>query len=270
MGNAASEAVDSWASVSDIALYSRRMKVIPALPAECQVLALRRIWRSLRWVPSGTELLTPHQPLDRMFLVVRGELQAVLATTNYVPLLPEGSFLCEAALLRGDEGEREQGDRQDVLWALRRCRRVPTGVLDIVHEFLIGKTRWLGPRFHGRIRTTERSLIGTITRQEFLDVLEQAEDPTMAKEIFDLERGGTHAASARCNVLQNVTAYGAQAQALGTQEIAALRVVCEGPTNISCRGAVAPVMRAIPGGLGIFQSCVNPSVVETLPEARPL
>ena len=42
MGAQASEELQVWSSVSDLALMTHKMKVIPALPAECQVEALRR------------------------------------------------------------------------------------------------------------------------------------------------------------------------------------------------------------------------------------
>lgn len=259
MGAQASEELATWASVSDLALITRRMRVIPALPAECQVEAIRRMWQSLRWVPTAEVLVTTGDASDRMFVVVQGEAEALITGTDYIPLLPEGAFVCEAALLgHGVQSTasssaqgwgaslRRPGSRVDPVWAIRRCKRIPAPALSLVEEFLTRSPG--GPRFQGKVRTTRRSLIATLTRQEFVSILQAHESAEVRAMAY---------MAVQTNPLQNVTIFGAEARALGAQDIAALRVVCEGPMHASCQQAVGPAMRTL--RKGIFGSCMAPA-----------
>lgn len=271
MGAQASEELATWASVSDLALITRRMRVIPTLPAECQVEAIRRMWQSLQWVPPAEVLITPGEASDRLFVVVRGEAEALIGGSGYIALLPEGAFVCEASLLGHGAPGREEGprgwgaslrspgQRADVVWPLRRWRRIPAGALSIVEEFLTKNP--CGPRFQGKVRTTRRSLIATLSRQQFLAILAVHESPDV-RAMANMQ--------ARYNGLQNVTVCGAEARALGAQDIAALRVVCEGPMNVSCQQAVEPTIRVLKQG--IFGSCwgsARPTSTTELPPAQP-
>jgi len=241
MGARASQELDRWASVSDLALMSRKMRIIPTLPAECQVEALRYLWRSLRWVPTGEELLSPQTPCDSLMVIVRGEVQAILGRTNLIPMLPEGSFLCEFALL--GRGRRRANDQSpslapsnavSPLWAFRSWRKLPPPVLGLVEDFLVKDSAI--PRFHGCVRTTRPSLIGHLTHGQFLAALRKAEDADAVPNFRELH--------VNRNVLWNVTAMGANARELGAQDIAALRVVCEGPMQISCSSVGATLRQA--------------------------
>lgn len=270
MGAQVSEELDRWVSVSDLALTTTRMRIIPALPAECQVEILRVLWRSLHWVPRGEILVTPSEPCDRMYVVARGEAEVILSNTSYIPLLPEGTFVCEAALLgfggqpngvvRGLSAtatgcsasawgcpppQPRQIPVVDPVWPLRRDKRFPSGPLSLISEFL-RKQSTGGPRFQGKIRTTRRSLIATLTRQELLSVL-HAKGSDAVRGLADMP--------ATCNALQNVTAFGAEVQGVNVNDVAA-RVVCEGPMHASCQ----PVLRGVKQGL--FGACMHPPVVE--------
>jgi CRP-like cAMP-binding protein len=252
-GTQASEELEKLASVSDLAFYSRKMRVIPALPAECQVEALRRLWRSLYRVAAGTELIAPHEPNDRLILIVRGEVQAVLGQSDFIPLLPEGSFLCESFLLRDDDG---RGDiaasaskrQRSHVWMFRGGRRsLPSPALALVDDFLTGIVR-RGPQLHGRVRATRPSLIAELTRTDFLECLDKAEDAYAARSFRDMP--------VSWNMLQNVRTFGAEARALGAVDINALRIVCEGPTHMSCQGVTPALRAAVPNGL--FGGCMQP------------
>lgn len=247
MGAWASQELDRWTSVSDLALVSRRMRIIPTLPVECQVEALRYLWRSLRWLPAGEDLLAPDLACDSLLVIVRGEAQAVLGSSGYMPLLPEGSFFCEASLL-GRASRRSGGDQGKcsrrpfphlqawpLLWPLRGAWQLPGHVLWLVDEFLAPGCD--APRFHGRVRTTRRTLVAALSRGQFLASLRKAAEPSTIP-AFDRLRVG-------CNALQNVTSMGASARELAAQDIAALRVVCEGPMNMSC-ATVGPAWRCVP------------------------
>jgi len=260
MGASASEEIDKWVSVSDLALATRRMRVVPALPSECQVEVLRRLWRSLRYVPAGEILVTPSQNCDRMFVVARGEAEVILGSSSYIPLLPEGTFVCEAALLGFGGGLRDVGRSGlevqkrakppcDPVWMLRAHvpaagKKIPRVLLGVVAEFLTNAAN-LGPRFQGKVRITRRSLIAELARTELLAILEA--HGSDARALADMP--------ATCNALQNVTVFGVEAQEVNANDIAA-RVVCDGPMNVSCTN--------VAGGLkqGLFGACLRPSVVE--------
>jgi len=255
MGAQASQELDRWVSVSDLALISRKMRIIPTLPAECQVEALRYLWRSLRWVQGGTDLLTPSMACDCLYVILRGEAQAVLGCSRYMPLLPEGSYLCEAALL-GRATRRSQVESQwarrpsgaDPVWPLRRCKKLPQGVLGVVSDFLSARSS--APGFHGRVRTTQPTLVATLTRGQFMAALRKASDPASVPALSELH--------VSCNGLQNITAMGVEPRELGAQDIAALRVVCEGPMNMSC-ASVGPALRAAAAPPSwLFSGCCAP------------
>lgn len=264
MGAQVSQELDRWVSVSDLTLVSRKMRLISSLPGECQVEALRNLWRSLRWVPRGTVLIDPEMAHDSLTMVVRGEAQALLGHSTYSIILPSGCFFCETALLgRGpleraaqrDESRqnfhRRKAEAANAMRLLRRSKLIIGGPLDIVSGFLSPTIASCSSGFNARICTTEPSLVATLSRQEFLDALRRAEDPASVPDFSVLEF--------RCNVLENVTAMGVDSRELGTQDIAALRVVCEGPMNMSCAG-VAPALRSVPNSL--FGQCMaRPSVV---------
>lgn len=265
MGAQASEEIDRWVSVSDLALATRRMRVVTALPSECQVEVLRVLWRSLRYVPAGEILVTPSQTCDRMFVVARGEAEVLLSTTDYIPLLPEGAFVCEAALL-GSSGGQPSGEgcassaagwhglsaarpRRliDPVWSLRRTAILPRGPLGIIAEFLVKPSTVDGPRFPGKLRTTRRSLMAELTREEFRSIL-RAHGADVVQGFADMP--------ATCNALQNVTVFGVEAQTVNANDIAA-RVVCEGPIHASCQSGLRVVRQ------GLLGSCMHPTVVES-------
>merc|ERR1712241_228118 len=118
-------------------MMSRKMRIIPTLPAECQVETLRYLWRSLRWVAGGQDLLSPGMPCEELIVIVRGEVQAILGQHSYIPLLPEGSFLCEYSLLgrgtRTHHGISKPGGHRPVgaspFWFLRSWRKLPLPLL---------------------------------------------------------------------------------------------------------------------------------------------
>lgn len=243
MGAQASEELATWASVSDLTLITRRMRVIPSFPAECQVRVLGCLWNSLRWVPAGDVLVQPGEACDRLFIVVRGEAELLLGSSDYIPLLPAGTYVCEGALLgqelEGRRGEAplpaaalppKRGNAHDPLWPLRRWQKIPVGALSIVRAFLSKNVD--GPHFRGKVRTTRRSLIGYLTRGQLVSIL-QAEDPAVLQSFLNLE--------ASTNALFNVAALGVEAHMLGAQDVAALRVVCEtSSVNVACRRLAAP------------------------------
>lgn len=251
MGAAASEELGKWASIGELTAQSRKMRIIPALPAECQIDSLRRLWRSLRWVAPGTELIGPGDVLDRMLLIVSGEAEALLLHTPYIPIFAEGVYLCEAALLDVPRGASEADPvvpwrPSGHSWLLRRWGRLPMPAQSLVEEFLWTRRRSCAQGFPGRVRTTRRSLIAELTRDDFRMVLRQAEVP---EDLPPLSRGTAHVSA-----LHNVLGYSAEPRQLGAQDVAALRVVCEAPINISCQAVPA----ALWGGGGLlFGSCVS-------------
>merc|ERR1719215_680438 len=139
-----------------------------------------------------------------------------------------------------------------------RSKNLPSLVTDLVAEFLAAPSS--GPRFHGRIRTTRPSLIATLTRGQFRLALRKAEDPSSLPEFNNLNIG--------CNVLRNVISLDTSSRELGAKDIAALRVVCEGPMNMSCTNVVSGVKKA-PGFL--LGMCGGGTVTpeEELNDARP-
>lgn len=248
MGAQTSEELVAWASASDVALIIPRMRVIPALPVECQVEAVRRLWRSLRWVPQGVRLLDPNDISDRVFIIVQGEAEAVLGSSKYIPILPAGSFFCEAALLQRGEIMHHLGateERTDKMWPFQRWRRLPASVLAMIGVFL--KNRRNNHRFRGRVRTTQRSLVATLTRQELLKIL-KVQGCSDAMHVLNNM-------PALCNALWNVTTFSAEARALSAQDMVALRVVCEGPLHTSCQASVIPAIRSVPRGM--FGECMD-------------
>lgn len=272
MGAQVSEEVERWVSAADLTYQTRKMRVIPALPAECQVQALKKMWHSLRWVSAGEAILGPQARAPGLILIVRGEAQAILGCTQYMPLLPEGAFVCEAALLSdgasegdpysipgllaaGGGGPSGRRPRGNPAWPLRRWHSFPEGLLSVIQDFLV-KRRSTGPRFDGQLRATRRSLIAELTREEYLLILDWAEDQDAVR---DLRGGGDEVPR---NPLQNVVSLDARARALGSEDIAALRVVCDGPMNISCRGPALPALRAALPQIdwNVFASCRRPAV----------
>lgn len=258
MGAQASQDLASLPLAADIMMLVRKMRVIPALPAECQVEAVRLLLRSVRWLLPGEVLLEAGENPDRLVVIVRGEAEAVLGRSSKIPILPEGAYFGEAGLLVERGGPREAAPRcrGDPAWALRRWRRLPGGVLDIVAGFLRGRTT--GRRFWGRIRTTRRSLIATLGRQELLAAAlrVQGKGGDALRVLCGLP--------ACCNVLQNVTEFGAEAKVLGARDLAALTVVCEGPLQVSCRGAL-PAAGTFSGRTlaSPFRACWGRQEVET-------
>jgi len=254
MGVSASEEFVAWASVSDLATIVPRMKILPALPVECQVEALRVLWRSLHWVPAKSVLLSLSDSYDRLFIVVRGEVELLLSDSKYIPLLPAGSFFCEAALLaRGGGTDRPRTGTAvggGPWWALTRCKRrkLPQPAVQLVQAFL----RRGGPRLAARVQTTQRSLISTLSRQE---LIRAAELQNCSAALRDLE-----SKPLVCNRMRNITHLNADAQTLTSQDMAALRVVCEGPMNASCQGTVLPACRSL--HRSIFGECLCPCTEE--------
>lgn len=227
------------------------MKVIPALPAECQVQTLKKLWRNLAWLPPGEVLLTPDQPSDRLYVVVRGEAELLMGSSDYTPLLPEGSFICEMALLQDYEamveplsGIRNKGGH---LWSFRGWKRIPASVLSIVEEYLGKKS--IGPCVVAKVRTTQRSLVTSLTNRELRSIARsQGEETNLAlSELIQTP--------ASQNALLNVGIFGATSQALSAHDMAALRVVCDGPMGITCRGVTG--LGARMAANGIFSSCTG-------------
>lgn len=223
----------AWASMTDLALATRRMKVIPSLSAECQVEILRSLWRNLRWVQAGAPLLCPSEPNDRLIVIVQGEAEAVFGGYDlaHIPLLPAGSFVGEAALVVPSGASAAEPRRLALaperfrpLRCLRRRALLP-GPLEAEVESFLRPIR--GPKFTGWVRTTRESLVAELTRKEFLAAVAR-HDAASASGLQEL-------AHVRCNVWQNVRTFGERRE-LGAQDFAALRVVCEGPTMVSCAG----------------------------------
>jgi len=273
MGSQASvgEEITAWASVSDLALATRKMRVVPALAAELQIKVIRRLWRSLRWVPANEIILRPGEPNDRLVVVVQGEAEAMFHGSNcrYIPLLPAGSFVGEIALLsqpcgsgsasiertsvvraassRAGNWTPSQAWRDgelwiDFLWPLRTAKNappmLPEGILSMVETFL--RKCGDGPRFRGRVRTTRRSLLAEFTRAELASIVEDAASNSNSDESALAAAEAARSVlgmEARCDALQNVTALGVRACELGVQDMAALRVVCEGPIRVTCGSA---------------------------------
>lgn len=261
MGAQISEELTAWASVTDLAAMSIKMRIIPALPAECQVKVLHWLWRSLRWLPGGTDLVTPHELNDRLFLIVQGEAQVILQGHSYIMLLPEGSFACEAALLCCLGGKASSSVEPDGLSVLRRARRLPNGVLGIVRQFLARDASW--PSFHGRLRTTRRSLVASLARSELLQAIDNCSDEDKRAALEVVNRGQ----SAQSNPLQNVISFHPRATPLGAQDMAALRVVCEGPMRLQavCQ---APVQNF--QNFSLFSSCQGQRSGSALDETNPV
>ncbi|CAK0895721.1 unnamed protein product [Prorocentrum cordatum] len=251
----------SWASMADLALATRRMKVIPSLPAECQVEALRALWRNLRWVQAGTPLLRPSEPNDRMIVIVQGEAEAVFGGYDlaHIPLLPAGSFVGEAALVvPSSAGVADSShlhlphlapERLRPLRCLRRRALLP-GPLQAEVESFLRTSR--GLKFKGWVRTTRESLVADLTRKEFL--------AAVARHDAGSASGLSELAHVHCNVWQNVKTFGERRE-LGAQDFAALRVVCEGPTRVSCAGFQRGAEVAWGALLadGPFGACAGPS-----------
>lgn len=252
MGNAASEELEKFVSVSDLAMLTRKMRVIPSLPAECQIEAIRYLWRNMRWVSPREVLVQPGTPNDRMVVIVKGEAEAILGGYNcsYIPLLPAGSFVGEAAMVgvvsTGNSTGNSTGKRGP-FWVLRRkpasqgtsngTRTLPDPLMDLVESFLGGRTR--GPTFHGKVCTTRRSLIAEITRAELRAAVARHNGA-------EAERLDNMLVSR--NSLQNVASFAASRRELGAQDLAALRVVCEGPMRVSCSGATRGIRATLLGG----------------------
>uniref|UniRef100_A0A7S1LT44 Uncharacterized protein n=1 Tax=Alexandrium catenella TaxID=2925 RepID=A0A7S1LT44_ALECA len=236
MGAQVSEELTTWASISDLALIVPRMKVIPALTPECQVKVIRRLWRNLRWLPAGEPLVMTRRSVAHFIVLVAGEAEAMLGTHPHIWLMPPGTFFCEAVLLDW-RGLERSGLRSFMspAWALRDWRRIPAPARSIVKDFL--KLPLNGPRFQGNIRTTRRSLVATLTRQELLDVVDEVPGARAAVHKLDDVR-------VACDALRNVTTFSAPSRDLGAKDIAALKVVCEGPVFAACRGAVMPDLRS--------------------------
>lgn len=256
-----------WTSVSDLALMTHKMKVIPALPAECQVEALKRIWSSLRWVPQWTELHAAQDPVDRLIVIAQGEAEVILGHTSYVPVLPAGTYVCEAALLgqswswKGLNGKYAQHFR-----ILERARILPSGPLKVLETFL--SRELAAPKSCMKLRTTRRSLVGELTGTALWDILRKVHGGLSPKQLSELP--------ARCNALQNITAIGARAQLLGREDVSALRVVCEGSLNVSCEGAAPAVRRLATAGFlgfckgrGSLQEEPVERVAEEVPSEPP-
>ncbi|CAE8584137.1 unnamed protein product, partial [Polarella glacialis] len=114
-------------------------------------------------------------------------------------------------------------------------------------QFLARDACW--PSFPGRVRLTRRSLVATLARRDLLEVLQSLKGEAR-KEGLELVAGGQ---TVHCNPLQNVTFFGqVESKPLGAQDMAALRVVCEGPMRLQavCRTSLGP-------SLGLFGSCLG-------------
>lgn len=222
------------------------------------------MWRNLQWVPPGTVLASPSLPCESLLVVVRGEAQAVLGCSGYLPLLPAGSFLCEANLL-GRFKRIGQLDPPllnsclaenwgDPTWPLRGKVQIPPIILDIISEFLT--TPSSEPHFYGRVFTTLPSLVTSLSRRAFLQCLSRADDPGNVPD-FD----GMRITS---DVLRNVRTIGSSERELGLQDIAALRIVCEGPVSISC-ASFGNVVRStvVPSAAGVFGHCMGRQPIQS-------
>jgi hypothetical protein len=195
-----------------------------------------------------------------MFVVARGEVEVVLGHTSYVPILTEGAFVCEASLLDvarcGDARNLDEigystgssplvpsRRTRDPIWMFRGWSKLPRGILGMVAQFLVKGAD--GPRFRGKLRTTRRSLIGELTRWALVAILQKhGSDAT----------NGLLQLPATFNALQNVAAFGAEAQEVNANDIAR-RIVCDGPMQVSCQSAVRNVRQ------GLFGGCMQPSVI---------
>mmetsp|Transcript_109806 Transcript_109806/g.321535 ORF Transcript_109806/g.321535 Transcript_109806/m.321535 type:complete len:248 (-) Transcript_109806:86-829(-) len=240
MGAQVSEEVTAWASVSDIALIVPKMRFIPTLPVECQIEVVRKLWQNLRWTPSGEVLVMTRNFVDRLFVVVAGEVEVQLANHSHIWLMPPGTFFCEAALVDW-RGLAAAGLRSfaSPAWSLRGLRRLPRLAVSAIEDFL--KQPLHGPRFQGRVRTARRSLITTLTRQELLAAAEARGAGEAARALDGLP--------VACDVLRNLKGFAGPARDLGERDIASLRVVCEGPLLSTCAG---PGLRA-----GLFGGCLR-------------
>lgn len=201
--------------------------------------------------------------MDKMQLIVSGEAEVLLSHTSYIPILAEGSFFCEAALLDVPRGKGEVDlsmyHPSGYRWLLQHWNRLPQPALALVEEFLKRRRNAGAQGFPGRVRTTRRSLLAELTRHDLQQVLNQAEDP---EALPSLSRS-----MAGVNIMQNIGSFGAVARQLGHQDVAALRVICEAPVNISCRTVPSALWAASrppkvnsgsgPGGI-LFGCCTSP------------
>lgn len=248
MGAQVSEEVERWASVGDLAAIAPRMRVIRALPVPCQVEVVRRLWRNSRWVPPGEVLVMTSDFVDRFIVLIAGEAEVLLGNRSCIWMVPSGTFFCEVALLdwRGVKANGLQAYASPA-WALRRWRRISAPAARLVEDFL--KRPLHGPRFHGQVRAARRSLVATLTRSELLE----------AAEVHGAQEAvlGLDALPVSCNVFRNVATFAAPTRDMDAKDIAALRLVCEGPLLSTCRGAVVPDLRGQASGLF---SCCAPAV----------
>eukprot|EP00811_Abedinium_folium_P002103 NODE_11928_length_1257_cov_5.150442.p1 GENE.NODE_11928_length_1257_cov_5.150442~~NODE_11928_length_1257_cov_5.150442.p1 ORF type:complete len:290 (-),score=48.91 NODE_11928_length_1257_cov_5.150442:388-1233(-) len=232
-GSRASEELVSWASVSDLAFLCGKMRVLPSLSKECQVEALRKLWRSLQWLPAGKVLLERGTANRSLLLIVYGEAEVVLASSRYTPILSDGAYLCEAALLgsgRCVAGVAIPCARGGPAWPLQSLRRLPSHLISSINEFVVTADGSRLPVFEGRARLTRRSLVASLSCQELAAIV-RVHDPAGLTMLAKTR--------AKCNPLQNITSFNAATQTLGAQDVAALRVVCEGPLTLTCQSNVA-------------------------------
>lgn len=112
MGGEVSRELDRDAVGKELAQIVQRTRVIPMLPFECQEEVVRHLRSSLRWVPDGTNLLTPSTASTSLLVIVRGRAEWLSSAeprialdwtlVSCVPTLPEGSFIGEAGLFLGN------------------------------------------------------------------------------------------------------------------------------------------------------------------------
>lgn len=66
----------SWVSVTDLILLFSKMKFLASLPKEMHAPVVQRLWRNVRRVPPGEELVSFAVPNDRLVMILGGEAEA--------------------------------------------------------------------------------------------------------------------------------------------------------------------------------------------------
>lgn len=91
--------LEALTSVSDLLFTCQKMKLLTALPRNCHVAAIRKLWSNRHWVRPGEFLVAPGEVNDRLIVILLGEAEAILHGRGCIPLLPAGSFCAEACLV---------------------------------------------------------------------------------------------------------------------------------------------------------------------------
>lgn len=274
VASSVSDELEAWSSVSDLLLTCQKMKLLTALPRNCHIAVIKKLWSNRHWVRPGEFLIAPGEINDRLIVILLGEAEAILHGRGCIPLLPAGSFCAEAALvcanddktgessLSGEDvpqvyaprvtsrGRARSGANAPAVLAEIEMRRsgkrvtydLPLWVLQSGIRTSSGKL--LPWWFHAMVVDclevpSPRGLTfpGTVraVRRSLVTHLRRSE-LQMILTSLDFHLDSLSLAPVRYNVLQNIRAMGASARnlPLGQDDLMALRVVCEGPMLQVC------------------------------------